>query len=93
MNLCGAAQYAESVERDAEMEGTLRQNGETSFTSFLRIESRRISVGVSVFALKSFQYSWGPNKKKVIAAHETIVPGSIVGSNRHNYPAFRNPIA
>ncbi len=36
MNLCGAAQYIESVESDAEMEGTLRQNGETDFASFLR---------------------------------------------------------
>jgi len=35
LHLCGAAEYMESVERDAEMEGTLRLNGETDFASYL----------------------------------------------------------
>lgn len=34
--LCGAAEYIERVERDAEMEGTLRPNGETDFRSYLQ---------------------------------------------------------
>jgi len=36
LNLCGAAQYMGSVERDAEMEGSLRLNGETDFASYLQ---------------------------------------------------------
>lgn len=36
LHLCGAAEYIERVERDAEMEGTLRLNGETDFESYLR---------------------------------------------------------
>jgi len=36
LHLCGAAEYIESVERDAEMKGTLRLNGETDFASYLR---------------------------------------------------------
>jgi hypothetical protein len=36
LHLCGAAEYIEKVDRDAEMEGTLRMNGETDFGSYLR---------------------------------------------------------
>jgi hypothetical protein len=36
LNLSGAAEYIERVERDAEMEGTLRLNGETDFGSYLQ---------------------------------------------------------
>jgi hypothetical protein len=36
LHLSGAAEYIDSVERDAEMEGTLRLNGETDFASYLR---------------------------------------------------------
>ncbi|KAH9059036.1 hypothetical protein EDB87DRAFT_836873 [Lactarius vividus] len=36
LHLCGAAEYIDSVERDAEMEGTLRLNGETDFGSYLQ---------------------------------------------------------
>ena len=36
LNLCGAAEYMESVEMDVEMEGTLRLNGETDFGSYLQ---------------------------------------------------------
>ncbi len=36
LHLCGAAEYMESVEMDAEMEGTLRLNGETDFGSYLQ---------------------------------------------------------
>ncbi|KAN0132173.1 hypothetical protein V8E53_009939 [Lactarius tabidus] len=36
LNLCGAAEYVESVERDAEMEGTLRMNGDTDFATYLQ---------------------------------------------------------
>ncbi|KAH9171032.1 hypothetical protein EDB89DRAFT_1973706 [Lactarius sanguifluus] len=36
LHLCGAAEYIESVERDAETEGTLRMDGETDFASYLR---------------------------------------------------------
>jgi hypothetical protein len=34
LHLSGAAHYIESVERDVEMEGTLRPNGETDFGSY-----------------------------------------------------------
>ncbi|KAH9020419.1 hypothetical protein EDB84DRAFT_567649 [Lactarius hengduanensis] len=36
LHLCGVAEYIESVERDAETEGTLRLDGETDFASYLR---------------------------------------------------------
>jgi hypothetical protein len=36
LHLCGAAEYMEKVEEDAEMEGTLRMNGETDFGSYLQ---------------------------------------------------------
>ncbi len=36
LHLSGAAKYMESVERDAEMEGTLHLNGETDFGSYLQ---------------------------------------------------------
>ena len=36
LHLCGAADYVENVERDAEMEGTLRLNGETDFGTYLQ---------------------------------------------------------
>ena len=36
LHLCGAADYVEKVERDAEMEGTLRLNGETDFATYLQ---------------------------------------------------------
>ena len=36
LHLSGASEYIESIERDAEMEGTLRLNGETDFGSYLR---------------------------------------------------------
>jgi len=36
LHLCGAADYIESVERDAEIRGTLRLNGETDFGSYLQ---------------------------------------------------------
>ena len=36
LHLSGAAEYIESVEREAEMNGTLRMNGETDFGSYLR---------------------------------------------------------
>ena len=36
LHISGAAEYVESIERDAEMEGTLRLNGETDFGSYLR---------------------------------------------------------
>ena len=36
LHLCGAAEYMDSVERNAEMEGTLRPNGETDFGSYLQ---------------------------------------------------------
>ncbi|KAH9046948.1 hypothetical protein EDB83DRAFT_2403959 [Lactarius deliciosus] len=36
LHLCGAAEYIESVESDAETEGTLRLDGETDFASYLR---------------------------------------------------------
>ncbi|KAI9466109.1 hypothetical protein BJY52DRAFT_1413613 [Lactarius psammicola] len=36
LSLCGAAEYMGSVERDAEMEGTLRLNGEMDFASYLQ---------------------------------------------------------
>jgi hypothetical protein len=36
LHLCGAADYIESVERDAETKGTLRLNGETDFASYLQ---------------------------------------------------------
>ncbi|KAH9011480.1 hypothetical protein EDB85DRAFT_1117299 [Lactarius pseudohatsudake] len=36
LHLCGAAQYMDGVELDAEMEGTLRPNGETDFGSYLQ---------------------------------------------------------
>jgi hypothetical protein len=36
LNLCGVAECIKSLERDAEMEGTLRMNGETDFASLFR---------------------------------------------------------
>ena len=36
LHLCGAADYMQKVEADAEMEGTLRMNGETDFGSNLQ---------------------------------------------------------
>ena len=36
LHISGAAEYVESIERDAEMEGTLRLNCETDFGSYLR---------------------------------------------------------
>jgi len=36
LHLCGAAEYIERVERDAEMEWTLRRSGETDFASYLQ---------------------------------------------------------
>ncbi|KAH8977168.1 hypothetical protein EDB86DRAFT_3169705 [Lactarius hatsudake] len=36
LHLCGVAEYIESVEMDAETEGTLRLDGETDFGSYLR---------------------------------------------------------
>ena len=36
LHLCGAADYIESIERDADMEGTLRLDGETDFASYLQ---------------------------------------------------------
>ena len=42
LHLCGAAEYMDSVERNAEMEGTLRPNGETDFGSYL--QSRLVVV-------------------------------------------------
>ncbi|KAH8995216.1 hypothetical protein EDB86DRAFT_2829534 [Lactarius hatsudake] len=36
LHLCGVAQYMESVDYEAEMEGTLRLNGETDFGSYLQ---------------------------------------------------------
>ncbi|KAH9168291.1 hypothetical protein EDB89DRAFT_2074117 [Lactarius sanguifluus] len=36
LHLCGVAQYMESVDFEAEMEGTLRLNGETDFGSYLQ---------------------------------------------------------
>ncbi|KAN0133015.1 hypothetical protein V8E53_009188 [Lactarius tabidus] len=36
LHLSGAAQYIERVERDAEMEGTLRLDGKTDFASYLQ---------------------------------------------------------
>jgi hypothetical protein len=36
LHLCGAADYMQKVEADAEMEGTLRMNGETDFGLYLR---------------------------------------------------------
>jgi hypothetical protein len=36
LHLSGAAQYIESVERNAEMEGTLRLDGKTDFASYLQ---------------------------------------------------------
>jgi hypothetical protein len=36
LHLSGAAEYIEKVERDAEMEGTLRLDGETDFGSYLQ---------------------------------------------------------
>jgi hypothetical protein len=36
LHLSGASQYIESVERDAEMEGTLRPDGKMDFASYLR---------------------------------------------------------
>jgi hypothetical protein len=35
LHLCRAAEHMYDVERDAEMEGTLRLNGETDFGSYL----------------------------------------------------------
>jgi len=35
LNICGAVDYMETVERDAEIEGTLRLNGDTDFASYL----------------------------------------------------------
>jgi hypothetical protein len=43
LHLCGAAEYIERVERDAEREMTLRTNGETDFESYL--QSRLVAVG------------------------------------------------
>ena len=42
LHLCGAAEYIESVERDVEMEGTLRVNGDTDFGTYL--QSRLVAV-------------------------------------------------
>ena len=42
LHICGASEYIESVEKDAEMEGTLRPNGETDFGSYL--QSRLVVV-------------------------------------------------
>ena len=36
LHLSGAAEYIEKVERDAEMEGTLRPDGKTDFGSYLQ---------------------------------------------------------
>ncbi|KAH9012724.1 hypothetical protein EDB85DRAFT_1900150 [Lactarius pseudohatsudake] len=36
LHLCGVAQYMDSVDFEAEMEGTLRLNGETDFGSYLQ---------------------------------------------------------
>jgi hypothetical protein len=36
LHLCGVAEYIERVERDAELEGTLRLNGETDIASYLQ---------------------------------------------------------
>ena len=36
LHLCGAAEYIEKVDWDARMERTLRMNGETDFSSYLR---------------------------------------------------------
>ena len=36
LHLCGAAEYIQKVDRDTRMEGTLRMNGETDFSSYLR---------------------------------------------------------
>lgn len=36
LHLSGAAEYIESVERDVEMEDTLRPDGRTDFASYLR---------------------------------------------------------
>ena len=36
LHLCGAADYVESVEMDADIEGTLRPDGETDFASYLQ---------------------------------------------------------
>lgn len=36
LHICGAAEYIESVERTAGLEGTLRLDGETDFASYLR---------------------------------------------------------
>ena len=36
LHLCGATEYMDSVERNAEMEGTLHPNGETDFGSYLQ---------------------------------------------------------
>jgi hypothetical protein len=36
LHLCGAADYVESVEMDADIEGTLRPDGETDVASYLQ---------------------------------------------------------
>ena len=42
LHLCGAAEYIESVERNVEMEGTLRVNGDMDFGTYL--QSRLVAV-------------------------------------------------
>ncbi|KAH9170892.1 hypothetical protein EDB89DRAFT_1218022 [Lactarius sanguifluus] len=46
LHLCGVAQYMNSVELDAEMEGTLRPNGETDFGSYLQSKSLDTRRGI-----------------------------------------------
>ena len=43
LHLCGAADYVASVEMDADIEGTLRPDGETDFASYL--QSKMTFVG------------------------------------------------
>ncbi|KAH9026718.1 hypothetical protein EDB83DRAFT_1926692 [Lactarius deliciosus] len=48
LHLCGAAQYMDGVELDAEMEGTLRPNGETDFGSYLQSKLLDTKRGVGL---------------------------------------------
>lgn len=50
LHLCGAAEYIESVEWDAEREGTLRMNGGNGFRVVPLVQIGSRSVSALVFA-------------------------------------------
>jgi hypothetical protein len=79
LHLSGAAQYIGRVERDAEMEGTLRLDGKTDFASYLqsKIWLQHISVS-QCLRFDSFQCSWGLMKSGRNRSHGTFVLGNLL---------------